>query len=154
MKKLFSTFCLISFIAVSASFAQTPVLPEYNDDYQGVQSAILDYVEGLYLVEPSRIEKSVHKELRKRGYWFDEKENDYRDNMDMNFMELKDLAATWNKDGKQANEFSPKEIEIYDIHDKTATGKLVAEWGIDYFHLAKIDGKWWIMNVLWQSHNN
>lgn len=151
MKKLLSTIYLISFFAVSLSFAQTPVLPEYNDDYQGVQSAILDYVEGLYQVDPARIEKSVHPELRKRGYWYYEKEDTFRDNLDMTFLELKELAATWNKEGENADEYSVKKIEIYDIHEKTATAKLIAVWGIDYLHLAKIDNKWYIMNVLWQS---
>ena len=26
------------------------------------------------------------------------------------------------------------------------------EWGIDYFHLAKLDGTWTIMNVIWQTY--
>ena len=42
-------------------------------------------------------------------------------------------------------------ITVYDVLDQTATAKLVAEWGIDYMHLAKFDGKWMIVNVLWQS---
>ncbi|MGH9838243.1 MAG: nuclear transport factor 2 family protein [Blastocatellia bacterium] len=33
----------------------------------------------------------------------------------------------------------------------SASAKLVAEWGMDYFHLAKYDGKWKIVNVMWQS---
>ncbi len=36
--------------------------------------------------------------------------------------------------------------------DQTASVKLIAEWGIDYMHLAKYDGRWKIVNVLWQSH--
>ena len=30
--------------------------------------------------------------------------------------------------------------------------RLDAEWGIDFFHLAKVDGTWKIMNVIWQSY--
>ncbi len=36
--------------------------------------------------------------------------------------------------------------------DQTASVKLIAEWGIDYMHLAKYEGQWKIVNVLWQSH--
>jgi hypothetical protein len=42
-------------------------------------------------------------------------------------------------------------VIILDILDKTASAKLVADWGIDYMHLAKLDGKWMIKNILWQS---
>ncbi len=122
-----------------------------SPDYQAVEAAILDYVEGIYEIDSSRIERSVHPELRKRGYWYNQNEEAYMDNLDMSFAELVHLAATWNKSGKRANENSTKKIEIYDVNDRTASAKLSAEWGIDYFHLAKLDGKWMIMNVLWQS---
>lgn len=124
---------------------------EMKVEKEGVKSAILDYVEGIYEVDSTRIERSVHPELRKRGYWFNKKENAYRDNLDMTFDQLVSLAARWNKNGDRANADSPKVIDIYDVNDRTASAKLTAEWGIDYFHLAKMDGKWLIMNVLWQS---
>ena len=50
-----------------------------------MKAAILDYVEGLYEVDSTRIERSVHPQLRKRGYWFDSKAEAYRDNLDMTF---------------------------------------------------------------------
>ncbi len=124
---------------------------DLNLEKEGVKKAILDYVEGIYAVDSTRIIQSVHPELRKRGYWFSKKENAYRDNLDMTFDQLVSLAASWNKSGERANADSPKIIEIYDVNDRTASAKLTAEWGIDYFHLAKLDGKWMIMNVLWQS---
>jgi len=140
----------ILFIASNMLTAQSQH-PEYKADYQAVNVAILDYVEGIYLVDSSRIARSVHPELRKRGYWFDKKNKAYNDNLDMTYTQLKNLAASWNKDGKNANNQTVKIIEIFDVNDRTATAKLTAAWGIDYFHLAKLDGKWQIMNVLWQS---
>lgn len=113
-----------------------------------MEAAVMDYVEALYNVKPERVEQSVHQELRKRGYYYNK---DTYHQADMNFAQLKDLAARWNKDGKRANAESPKEIVIFDVLDKTASAKLTAEWGVDYFHLVKLDGKWQIMNVLWQS---
>ena len=44
-----------------------------------------------------------------------------------------------------------KEIEIYDVNTKTASAKLTAEWGVDYFHLSKVNDQWKIVNVIWQS---
>ncbi len=122
-----------------------------NKDYQAVHNAILDYVEGLYLADSTRIERSVHPDLHKRGFWFSPEDKVYKDNLDMTYEQLVNLAARWNKSGKRANEQSPKLIEIFEVTDKTASAKLTAEWGMDYFHLAKIEGRWYIMNVLWQS---
>lgn len=69
----------------------------------------------------------------------------------MTHYQLYILYTTWNKDGKSVNENSPKEIEIFDVNSKTASAKLTAEWGIDLFHLAKVDNQWKIVNVIWQS---
>ena len=123
-----------------------------NAEEAAVVAAVEDYVEGLYQVKPERIERSVHPDLKKRGYWYSSKEEKYSGMLDMTFEQLKTLAGKWNKDGKNANADSPKKIEVFDVLDKTAVAKLTAEWGIDYFQLAKIDDKWMIVNVLWQSH--
>lgn len=127
------------------------VLVTEHPDRQAVESAILDYVESLYLVDSSRVSRSVHPELRKRGYWYNEEEAKYYDNLDMTFEELRKLATSWNKEGGQANDQTVKKIDIYDVNDRTASAKLTAAWGIDYFHLAKLEDRWYIMNVLWQS---
>ena len=124
----------------------------YNqEDYNKVKAAITDYVEALYLVDSTRILKSVDPKLRKIGYWYNPKEKAYRDNLEMTQQQLARLAARWNSDYDQANENSPKEIEIFDVNSKTASAKLTAEWGIDLFHLAKVDNTWKIVNVIWQS---
>jgi hypothetical protein len=44
-----------------------------------------------------------------------------------------------------------KEVVVLDVLDKTASAKLVADWGVDYMHLAKVDGRWMIKNILWQG---
>ena len=119
--------------------------------YDNVKAAILDYVEGLYEVDSTRIERSVYPELRKVGYWFNKRDSAYVNNSVMTYNQLVSLSAQWNKDGNRVTKDSPKDIEIYQIYDKTASARLVAEWGIDFFQLGKFDGKWQIVNVMWQS---
>jgi hypothetical protein len=46
---------------------------------------------------------------------------------------------------------APKRVTIYEVLDQTASARLEAWWGIDYVHLAKFDGRWMIVNVLWQT---
>lgn len=122
-----------------------------NTQREAVRQAVLDYVEGIYNVEPARIERSVSPNLAKMGFYRPPAETAYRPARSMAFQQLVEIAKNFNKEGNLRKD-APKDIEIYDVLDQTATVKLTADWGIDYMHLAKIDGKWMIVNVLWQSH--
>ena len=121
-------------------------------EHEAVERAVLDYLEGLYEVKPELIERSVHPDLRKVGFgrWGDQTE--YQGPFPMTYTELHQLAGKWNAAGDQITETSPRKVEVHEVLDQTASAKLTAEWGIDYMHLAKYDGKWKIVNVLWQSH--
>ena len=123
-----------------------------HPEYTAVESAIEDYINGLYNVDATRIENGVDTTLRKIGYWYDEEEQQYRDNIEMSYQQLHDLSKKWNSKGNRASADSPKKITIYEINDKTAIGKIEAVWGFDYFQLAKVDNKWKILNIIWQSY--
>lgn len=142
MNKAFTTIIVLAFVCTSA-YSQTT-------DKDLVRAAIEDYVEGIYLVQPDRIKKSVHPELVKKGYWKAKDKTEYAYDGIMTFDQLVKLAETWNVKGSLPKD-APKKIEIYDVQDQTACGKLTAHWGTDYFQLAKIDGRWMIMNILWQG---
>ncbi|MEM8961147.1 MAG: nuclear transport factor 2 family protein [Acidobacteriota bacterium] len=122
---------------------------DHQADVDAVRAAVLDYVEGVYEVAPERIERSVHPDLAKIGWGRDDKGNYHE--YPMTQAQLVQLAANYNRDGRVPAD-APKEVVIYEVLDKTASVKLVASWGIDYMHLAKLDGKWLIRNVIWQSH--
>ena len=137
---------LATFLAAAALFAW-PAAPSAEEE--AVHAAVLDYVEAIYDVEPDRIARSVHPELRKLGFW---RNDGAYQRMDMSYEQLHALAARWNTDNRQnLDESTVKKIEVYDVLDQTATAKLTADWGVDYFHLARFDGQWQIVNVMWQS---
>src|SRR5438034_354827 len=117
-------------------------------DREAVKEAVLDYVEGVYEANPARIERSVHPDLAKRGFFV---HNQDTTESTMSFTEFIEHTKTYNKDGQFPPD-APKEIIIYEVLDHTASVKLIAAWGIDYMHLAKYQGKWMIMHVLWQTH--
>jgi len=127
-----------------AAIAQT-------NDKEAVRQAALDYVEGVYEVNPSKIERSVHPELVKRGFFIKRGETGYSGSP-MTFVQLVELAKNYNKAGTAVPKDAPKEVIIYEVLDQTASVKVVAFWGIDYMHLAKYDGRWQIINILWQTH--
>ncbi|HEX5733182.1 MAG TPA: nuclear transport factor 2 family protein [Blastocatellia bacterium] len=143
MKKVI--FMIIAFAMVwpVATRAQS------NTEKEAVKQAVLDYVEGIYEVDHKRIERSVHPELAKRGFYVKKGETAYT-GTPMTFAQLVELAKTYNKGGRVPKD-APKEVVIYDVLDQTASAKLTAVWGIDYMHLAKYDGKWMIVNILWQT---
>jgi hypothetical protein len=143
MKKLLLLTLLTIFALPVAGLSQN------KDEKEQVKLAVLDYVEGIYEVDASRIERSVHPEMAKRGFFIKKGETAYSGSV-MTFQQLVELAKTYNKNGR-VPKTAPKEVVVYDVSDQTATVKLTAVWGIDYMHLAKYEGKWKIINVLWQS---
>ena len=151
MKTLLALSALVSTVALATNAPTAPNSSMNEDDKKAVHEACADYLYGIYEVDPERIERSVHPELRKIGFgrWGDMKE--YK-TYPMTYEQLHDLAGQWNAKGDKVTDESPRKIEVLDVLDKTATAKLTAEWGIDYFHLAKYDDEWKIINVLWQSH--
>jgi hypothetical protein len=140
MKKLLTLFLLALSLSIAAN-AQT--------DKEAVRQAALDYVESVYEVDPARVERSVHPDLVKRGFFLKQGETAYSANA-MTFAQLVDLAKNYNKNGRIPKD-APKEVVVFEVSDQTASAKVTASWGIDYMHLAKYDGKWKIINILWQS---
>ncbi|MFN2510323.1 MAG: nuclear transport factor 2 family protein [Pyrinomonadaceae bacterium] len=144
MKILSLLFLIFMIMAVPV------VVPaQSNGEQEAVKQAVMDYVEGVYEVSPTRIERSIHPELAKRGFFIKKGDTVYSPHT-MTFPQLVELSKTYNKDGHVPKD-APKEVVVYDISDQTASAKLTAVWGIDYMHLAKYDGKWKIINVLWQT---
>ena len=93
----------------------------------------------------------MHPKLQKIGYVPNREGEGYHE-LWMNFSELKELVSGWNKEGRFDADTAKREIKILDRLDQTAVARLDAEWGIDFFHLAKKDGTWKIMNVIWQTY--
>jgi hypothetical protein len=114
---------------------------------KAVERAILDYVESAYTVDPSLTRRSVHPNLAKLG--FVEQDGQYVERP-MTFEELVEVVKVFNKDGKIPPD-APKKVTVYEILDQTASARVEAWWGVDYVHLARFDGKWMIVNVLWQT---
>ena len=117
-------------------------------DREAVRQAGLDYVEGVYNVQPERIQRSVHPSLVKRGFYKRDASAPYVE-ATMSFDQLVNLARTWNAEGKR--DTSVKKVEVLDVLDRTAVVKVTASWGVDYMLLGNYDGRWQITQILWQS---
>lgn len=129
----------------------SPLAAQKSADRAAVRAAVLDYVEGFYEGDTTRLVRSVWPEVRKYGYHRATQQDAFR-GMAMAFPSGFMNYANSVKSGRvKTPAGAPKEIVIFDVADQTASAKLTAHWGIDYLLLAKQDGRWMITHVLWQS---
>ena len=142
---------IVSLVVLVAAVATMPALSSFTQtarDREAVRMAALDYVEGVYNVQPERIQRSVHPSLDKRGFHKKDTAAPYVE-MPMTFDQLVNLSKNWNREGKR--DTSIKKVEVLDLLDQTAVAKVTASWGVDYMLLGKYDGSWKITQILWQS---
>ena len=136
-------------VVVALMLLAAPVAAQTAADSAGVREAALDYLNSIYNADTALVYRSVRPELAKRGYYIPRNGSAYA-NEPMTFAELVETARTWNAAKKDTSTW-PKEVRILDILNQTASAKVTARWGVDYMHLAKYNGKWMIVNILWQS---
>lgn len=146
----FCILVLVGLLTIQFVTGQTKTkINNIVEESDAVRQAVLDYVEGVYEVDARKIERSVHPGLAKRGFYVKRGET-ARSEEPMTFVQLVELAKTYNAKNRIPKN-APKDVVIFDVLDQTATAKLTAVWGVDYIHLAKYDGKWMIVNVIWQT---
>ncbi len=134
---------LAALLLVPAAHAQS--------DEEGVRLAVLDYVEGFYEGDSTRLVQSVHSSITKYGYARRGDDPAYN-GQPMSYQQMMDYANWVAADAsRKARPDAPKTITLYDVQDQTASAKLDAWWGTDYLLLGKYDGTWMIKHVLWQS---
>lgn len=126
----------------AATFAQSAA------DRAAVERAALNYLEGFYDGSTEKIRESVHPDAHKFGFYMDD--GKYQ-RVPMTFDGMLEFAENVKATGNHPDSDAPKRVEILDVLDQTAVAKVYAWWGSDYMTLAKYDGKWMIVQVLWQS---
>ncbi|MEM9832612.1 MAG: nuclear transport factor 2 family protein [Bacteroidota bacterium] len=122
-------------------------------DSLAIKQVALDYIESQHNVKPEQFERAAHPRMVKRTFWTDKTTGkEYLRETFTDAMIL--LAETYNQAGDQFPANPKKEVIILDIYDKTASVKLIADDWIDYMHIVKLNGKWQLVNVLWQFNDS
>ena len=142
MNGLISIVILLA--AVGCASAQTPS----DADKEAIKQTALDYIEGWYEGNAERMERALHPELAKRIVRTDPKSG--KSNLgQMSAMTL--VQYTRSGGGKQTpKEKQQKDVTILDVFENAASVKVVASNWIDYLQMAKWNGHWVIVNVLWE----
>jgi len=141
MRKLAPLFLLILAMSYSHVQAQSPA------DAAAIKQTALDYIEGWYEGNAERMEKALHPELAKRIVRTNQEGRSRLDQMSA--MTL--VQGTRRGGGKDTpKEKQQKDVTILDVFENAASVKVVATDWIDYLHMAKFNGRWVIVNVLWE----
>lgn len=61
-----------------------------------------------------------------------------------------EFATSWNKSNTKFPLKPNNQITILDIYNRIANVKLVSDNWVEYLQLIKLDGKWSIINLIWQ----
>ena len=143
MRKLFFLLFPILYFTAFTATAQTA------KDSMEIRQVALDYIESQHNLNPAQFDRAAHPRMVKRTFWVNKKtQKEYLGETFKDAMVL--LAETYNQNGDKFPESPTKEVIILDVFDKTASVKLIADDWIDYMHIVKLEGKWQIVNVLWQ----
>lgn len=135
--------------AVSALMA-TGAGAQAVPDEEGVRRAALDYLEGFYEGDEAKLRRSIHPDVDKFGFSRRGEGGTYV-RVPMSFEQIFQFAEGVRSGRGLPPAGAPKEVIPLDIQDQTAVVKVVAWWGQDYLQMARYDGKWMIVHVLWQS---
>jgi len=118
-------------------------------DSSGIRQAALDYIEGYYEGNADRMARAVHPELAKRIVRVNEQGRYMLGQMSAMTL-VEGTRAGGGKDTPVAER--RKDVTIFDIYQNAASAKIYASGWVDYLHLAKWNGRWVIINVLWELH--
>jgi hypothetical protein len=118
-------------------------------DSAGIRQAALDYIEAYYEGDGARMERALHPELAKRIVRTGENGRSQLGQMSAMTLVL-GTRAGGGKDIPAADRH--KDVTIFDIYQNAASAKIYAAGWVDYLHLAKWNGRWVIVNVLWELH--
>jgi hypothetical protein len=126
--------------------AQSPAVS--TAEASAIKQAALDYIEGWYEGNAERMERSLHPELAKRIVHTDPKSGTSRlDQMSAMTLVQRTRSAVGTKTPKERQQ---RDVTILDVFENVASVRVTAADWIDYLHMAKFNGRWVIVNVLWE----
>jgi len=143
MKKT-ALFLLLMTVFAFQINAQTKVS---DQDKAAITATALDYIEGWYEGNAERMERALHPDLAKRIVRTNDKGQSSLGQMSA----LSLVQGVKRGGGKDTpKDKQQKDVTILDVYENSASVKIVASDWIDYLHIAKFNGRWVIVNVLWE----
>ena len=125
----------------------TPAAAQSAADSAAIRATALDYIQGWYTGDGTRMERALHPELAKRIVHSDSLGRFRLDSQSAMTL-VQNTRMGGGKDTPQADRRD--DVRILDIYQNAAAARVDASYWIDYLQLAKWRGRWVIVNVLWE----
>jgi hypothetical protein len=125
----------------------SPLGSDSRSEQAAIKATILDYVEGWYEGDAGRMQRALHSELAKRAYLPGAEGQLVLDQMGAEKL-VGGVRAGLGK--RTPMDQRQKDVVIYDVTGHAATAKATMSGWVDYMHLVKVEGRWVILNVLWE----
>jgi hypothetical protein len=114
-------------------------------DSTGIVATAHNYIDGWYTNDGPRMESALHSHLAKRLVWDDSLKHSHL--VDLTAMELvQGTIHHMKSDGQHRNE-----VKILDIFGNVAMVRIDADTWVDYLQETRWNGKWVILNVMWEN---
>ena len=136
--------------AIGASLFRPTVvcLAQSAADSAAIRATALDYIDGWYAADGSRMERALHPELAKRNVYSDASGRSRL--IQMSAMTLVNSTRMGGGSNIPAAQRADS-VKILDIFGGAASVRVRAATWVDYMHMAKYNGQWRILNVLWEN---
>jgi Putative lumazine-binding len=142
-----TSFLAIVLLVIGAFTASAQTGGPTDADRDAIKATALDYIEGWYEGNAERMERALSPDLAKRIV----RTNDKGQSMLQQMSAMTLVQYTRQGGGsKTPKEKQQKDVTILDVFQNAASVKVVASDWIDYLHVAKYNGRWVIVNVLWE----
>jgi len=114
-------------------------------DSAAIKATALDYIDGYYTGDAARMERALHPDLAKRIV-----NTNPQGQSRLGQMSAMTLVQGTRAGGGKNETNKREDVRILDIFQNTASVRIDAGTWVDYLHVAKWNGRWVIVNVLWE----
>ncbi|UCC28968.1 MAG: nuclear transport factor 2 family protein [Phycisphaerales bacterium] len=119
-----------------------------KSDLEAIKQTALDYGQGWYEGNAQRMERALHPDLAKRALMPDPRTGkgkiDHMSAMALVQATRKGMGAKTPTDQRRTH------VTVLDVSGNAASVKLEMHDWVDYMHMSKTQGRWVIVNVLWE----
>jgi hypothetical protein len=137
---------ILSLLCVAA-FVPCVLGAQSAADSAAIRATALDYIDGWYAGDAARMERALHPELAKRIVM-----TDAQGRSRLGQQSAMTLVQNTQRGGGKDTPADKRrdEVRILDIYQNAASVRVQASTWVDYLHVAKSNGRWVIVNVLWE----
>jgi hypothetical protein len=137
----------IGTLALLVGLAAHPASAQTAADSAGLRATALDYIDGWYSGDAARMERALHPHLAKRLVYVDPQGQSRL--VDLSALEL--VQSTRAGHGKTLAAERREDVTILDIFGNAAVVKIDATTWVDYLEEIRWNGRWVIVNVVWEN---